>query len=422
MTANKNKFSFKQILILLVAVLGFSTSAFAQKATTLRDLIRDKGCSIVLDVQRDLWRDADISDYQTSGWKAWMAQTKSPTPWRVTGDFDGDGLEDVAKVVIRKADNVWMMGVEFGFKNKSECRRQQIASNSIAPNARLVGLLKIPKNNAKFVCHHISETYPANCIVPDEGLLARREADAFMTTDDIPTRTDGYVWEQYRDYTKDDGTPQMAFESELIRVEADLAAMAAAMNKDKEKPQAGDKVSPAERRALIVQLDAAFNNADKRNYRITIRSVSTIEGKPYATEYTVDFALPNKVLTTMINAAKSETITLRDGPKSWVRANAAGVQGAWRFLGEGDASDLNTGAGLGKQPILAVRTEIIAGRKVKIVEVGDAPPATANQTIFSIDEASKLPVRRVDKGGGSVTTSTYDFEIKLNFPPTPATK
>jgi hypothetical protein len=407
-------------LPLFATFLTFIFSASAQKSPTLADLLRDKGCSIVMDVERDQWRDANINDYQTSGWKAWMAQTKSKTPWRAVGDFDGDGMEDVAKVVIRQADNAWMLGVEFGYKNKADCRRQQIASNSGKPAARLVGLLPLARGTKSLTCHHISESQPATCTLPAAGLLENRKTDAFLMTDDIPTRTDGFVWAPFRDIKKSDGSPMMAFESELISVGIDMASAIAAVTKDQGKPQANDKVSPAERTALLAQFDAAFNNAEKRSHRIRTESAMSLDGKDFKSKSITDFAPPNKMLMTLLDEDGSESVTLLVGKQAWERKGAA----AWQFAGSDVPITTGMGAAVGNRGIVAVRSEMIKGRKVKTIEVSDPPADHPMVAILSIDETTQLPVQRIDRMDSlkTVTTSIYDFDTKITFPATPAAK
>lgn len=407
-------------LCALVLALALAKPAAAQKTPSLTDLLRDKGCSIVMEIERDQWRDANINDYQTSGWKAWMTQTKVTTPWRAVGDFDGDGIRDVAKVVIRKADNVWMLGVEFGFKNKADCRRQQIAWNSGKPDARLLGLMPLPRDTKRLVCHHISESQPATCTLSPGGLLESRKTDTFLSTDDIPTRTDGYAWVPFRDMKKSDGSPLMFFESELMNVGMDMASAIASVSKDQGAAQANDKVTPGERTALLAQFDAAFNNAEKRSHRIRTESVLTLEGKDFKSRSMVDFQPPNKTLMTLFNEDGGESHTLLVGSEEWERKG----QGDWVYAGAGAVSISGIGAAVGNRGIVAVRTETINGRKAKTIEVKDASTEHATHAILSIDEATKLPIRRIDRidSAKSVSTSVYDFETKVTFPKIPAAK
>ncbi len=424
---NSNRVGLLRLAAASAAVIICQTSpAFAQKPATLATLLLDKGCSIVLEAERDQWRDANISDYQTSGWKAWMTQTKATTPWRTVGDFDGDGLQDVAKIVIRKVDKVWMLGVEFGYKNKAECRRQQIAWNTDKPDARLLGLLAIPKKSgsAAFVCHHVSESMAATCTIASDSKLGTQKADTFLSTDDIPTRTDGYFWAQFRDMVKSDGTALMAFESEKINVGMDMTAMIAAATKDQANPQPNDKVSPGERKALLAQFDAAFNNADKTAHRITADSVSRHAGQTFKSQTITDFAPPNKLLMTVAGENEKPIITLLVGKNAWNRTSVPPSEDTWQFVGDDAVVSVGTGSGIGNMGIVAVRAETINGRKVKTIEVKDITTEAAMVVILSIDEATKLPVRRVDRidSVNSVTTATYDFSTKFVFPTTPIIK
>lgn len=72
----------------------------------------DKDACISLTTDSERWRDATAADYGSSGWAAWRKYTKSDTPWQARGDFDGDGLQDVAKVIVDKAGERWMQ--DFG--------------------------------------------------------------------------------------------------------------------------------------------------------------------------------------------------------------------------------------------------------------------------------------------------------------------
>lgn len=82
------------------------------------------------------------------------------------------------------------------------------------------------------------------------------------------------------------------------------------------------------------------------------------------------------------------------------------------------------GAGIGNMGIVAVRAETTNGRKVKTIEAKDGTTETAMVVTLSIDEAGKLPVRRINRLDcvNSVTTAAYDFNAKIAFPKASATK
>ena len=161
--------------------------------------------------------------------------------------------------------------------------------------------------------HHVSETYAATCTIDSDNKLALQKADTFLSTDDIPSRIDGYFWAQFRDIIKSDGTPLMAFKSEKINVGMDMTAMIADCTKDQAKPQAGDKVSSAQWAALLAQFDAAFNKADKYAHRITADSVSTQAGQTFKSQTIADFAPPNKLLMTVPTQNDKSIVTLLVG-------------------------------------------------------------------------------------------------------------
>jgi hypothetical protein len=78
------------------------------------EVTSDTGGSVVIYADKSLWRDPNLGDYPRARWAAWVKQTGSNTPWRSEGDFDSDGLNNVAKVMVRLSDGSWMTGVEFG--------------------------------------------------------------------------------------------------------------------------------------------------------------------------------------------------------------------------------------------------------------------------------------------------------------------
>jgi hypothetical protein len=391
------------------------TQAYPQPVSPVKlaDLLLDKGCKIVMDKERELWRDANSADYKTSGWKAWIEQTKSATPWRVTGDFNGDGVEDVAKIVIRRSDSVWMLGVEFGVKKDGRCERFQIAWNDGKPDARLPGLLALPKGKESLVCNHVAENSAAICAIAAGSLIGKRRTDAFIVTDDIPSRIEGYLWVPYKDFKKSDGSQMMFFDSEEISARADTKNIVAKIMREQSKPQPSDKVSPAQRVEIIAQFDAAFTNAEQRGFRMRVETIVRQTGAQYQSKSEIDFVPPNKTLATSIDESGSKSFTLMEGDRVWEKEGDD-----WVDVGIGAPMLTGIGAGIGDRGIVSVKVETVAGRSIKTIEVQDSTSGQGSDATLVIDENTKLPVMRIDrvKSIGSVTTSRYDFSTKPVVP------
>lgn len=91
------------------------------------------------------WRDASAADYDSDDWRAFTKMTGVETPWRIEGDFNGDGLKDVARIVMHEADQKWMLGVEFGSKPGAECKTFQISQGLPHQLESIPSLQTLPK-------------------------------------------------------------------------------------------------------------------------------------------------------------------------------------------------------------------------------------------------------------------------------------
>lgn len=198
-----------------------------------------------------------------SGRAAWRKYTKSETPWQAKGDFDGDGLQDVAKVIVDKAGKRWMMGVMFGHKDGAPCNRYQISGKDLA-TLPIAGVITLPKGRNSLTCHHMGEQGPVTCKVEDEAFAART-TDALLTFDDVPTYSSAYLWQPD---PKPAGRNRGTFEHFDVALAADFAGMAAHSQADAQNSKAGDSVSAAERKALVQEFEQAWASLQKtKNYR-----------------------------------------------------------------------------------------------------------------------------------------------------------
>jgi hypothetical protein len=397
--------------LIAVVFLAIALPAVAQKsaAQKLVDLARDNGCSIVIETERDEWRDANASDYQTSGWKAWMEQTKSATPWRTTGDFDGDGIADVAKVVIRKSDNAWMMGVEFGYRDRKDCRRFQIASNTDKPEHRLVGVLTLRKDESSLACNHVAERAPANCKLAGDEATKRRTHDYLLMTDDIPITTAMFAWRQYGDRKRSDGSPLMTFNSVPVEITALSFAQTPGAS-DAGQSQKGDRVSAEERKRLVAEFNSAYDALEKRPYRAVTDVVSMSEGVARKSKVITEFT-PQAMRSTSQSGDERSVIVMVDG-RAWSKTDNE----SWKNLGAAVMPPTGLGASFGTMVIKAVKRSVEQGRKLKTVELYEKADATETTDAVSIDEATGLPYRRTTEMRGVQTvTSVYDFNVMINI-------
>jgi len=168
------------------------------------------------------WREATARDYDSDDWRAFQRFTGVKTPWRVQGDFNGDGLPDVARVVIKDADQMWMLGVEFGAPKGTPCATFQIMRgmpHQLA--ATLPSLQTLAQGSQKpLPCHHAGQRYAVACSVPQGSPLAGLKADALIVSDATAVRAPAaYYWTQWEQRTKSDGSPVMVFRETPLAVD-----------------------------------------------------------------------------------------------------------------------------------------------------------------------------------------------------------
>lgn len=385
-------------------------AALAQSpAQRIADLLTDRGCGIVIESQRTDWRDATAQDYATDGWTAWKKFTGSQTPWRATGDFDGDGLADVAKVVIRIKDGAWMLGVEFGHDAQRPCRRAQIASNMIDElKTPIFAVQTLPKGAKVLPCHHAAERFAALCRVPEASALERRTTDALIIGTDNASALSAYLWSPDGESKRSDGSPLMVFNQMALEVGMDMADAIAQTNASSSAAQKGDRISAAQRKQVVAQFDAAFNNASKRAYRAVSTTATNESGGSSGARSIVEFTPPRKMrtLTDDHGAVTVDLIHIEDN--AWLKSGNGyeKLHAPW---------PIPEGAGIGPAVITALRDEKRAGRSLRTLDLAyslEGVKVTVTKQL-TIDVERALPVRQVDSVQGQVTTSTYDFEAKF---------
>lgn len=179
-----------------VAIIAFAQAAAQQtSAKALAQLLVSDRCSLA-SVDHHLWRAAGASDYTGSGWDAWTRVTKSQSPWFTLGDFDGDGIEDRAMVIVNETENMWRMAVIFGTKSDAPCRSHQISQGSLVYDGQrtIAGVMTFPTAKTTVVCHHVAERGNAICKLDVTGASSGSNLDAVLTFNSAPTYVKAYVW------------------------------------------------------------------------------------------------------------------------------------------------------------------------------------------------------------------------------------
>jgi len=161
------------------------------------------------------WRYATAADYDSDDWRAFQKFTGVKTPWRVEGDFNGDGLPDVARVAIHTTDQKWMLGVEFGSAPGQPCATFQIAQGMPHNLATLPSLQVLPPNKETLHCHHAGQRYAVACTreMPFKN-------DALIVSDAVAASLPvAYHWTQWEQRTRPDGSPLMVFRPAPLKAE-----------------------------------------------------------------------------------------------------------------------------------------------------------------------------------------------------------
>lgn len=175
----------------------------------------DKACTFI-GLSPAEYRETNADDYRSADWDAFRKFTGVDKPWESTGDFDGDGHEDRAYVVINTTRPNWMLGVVFGGDAGGECRSFQISQHE--DMTLLPGLQPWRKGQHQWDCHHAGQAYPAVCALileKDSKFRAFKDSgkDAFAYSDSIPST--GVMIAYWGEWdTKSDGSPIMAFLSQ----------------------------------------------------------------------------------------------------------------------------------------------------------------------------------------------------------------
>lgn len=181
----------------------------------------NSACSFV--VFPNEWRDATAADYDSDDWKAFKKFTGVQTPWRIEGDFNGDGVKDVARIVIREADQTWMLGVDFGAKPGTECRSFQISQGLPHQLQSIPSLQTLPQATEKLTCHQAAQLYGVECTVPSQSPIKGLKKDFIIVSDAVAARPlSAYYWTQLDGTIKQDGTPLMAFRNTPLDVAIEM--------------------------------------------------------------------------------------------------------------------------------------------------------------------------------------------------------
>lgn len=369
----------------------------------------DKDACISLTTESELWRDATAADYSSTGWAAWRKYTKSETPWQAKGDFDGDGLQDVAKVIVDKTGKRWMMGVMFGHKEGAPCDRYQISGKDLA-TMPIAGVIALPKGGNSLTCHHMGEQGPVTCKV-DDAAFAARTTDALLTFDDVPTYSSAYLWQPNPNPS---ARSRGKFERFDVARAADFAGMAAHSQTDAQNSKAADGVSAAERKALVREFEQAWAGLQKaKNYRSTMSSrTSGGQADEGVTRQIVEYADATHSRTTF-ETGPAKVVFLRSGAKIWTSADGAN----WTAMPEDDGSAGLAGLSpIGDAAITAVHSETRNGRAVKVLQLSGQ-----SETTLVLDTARKLPLQRTDtlKMGPTTTVTQidYEYDVKVEIAP-----
>lgn len=212
-TSSRSSRALSMCALMLVCMAVIPMPARAQDSVPmLDDPAVWSRCDFSTSWERGRWRLIRSADYQGESWDAWRKQTGQSHPGRAVGDFDGDGVPDVATVVVRD-DGAWMLGVVFGQAGKSgACKTHQISQNRPEHANQWPAVLTFAKAASSVKCHHAGLVYHAACsVAADEApqMVHRRPYDAIVSTNESATSFSGYLWQQWDSSTRADGSPLM---------------------------------------------------------------------------------------------------------------------------------------------------------------------------------------------------------------------
>jgi hypothetical protein len=401
------------VMALLYAGLGVADNN-NNPIGELAKLVGDTGCRFVPEHQTNDWRDAGPDDYTSDRWAAIREIAGVATPWRAVGDFNGDGLSDTAKVVIRKRDGRWMFGVDYGFDATVRCDRFQIYSDTASTTPEPIrGLITLPRGADGVACFHLNAQSPVRCKPKDEdSALATRQTDALIAIVDDASIASAYLWAPFRDTLRSDGSPLMHFESYGLSLDFDLEELQA-MNQPPPaaEAQAGDAVDPKQRKRLIDQFEMAYAAAYRKRFRAT--TITRSQGQPAtadAPSMELEFLPPNRQRIRQFMPGGEVLEMLSVDGKSYST-----------YLGQsspmGDAAPVDPAAvaAIGGMRIVSIRAEQIDSRAVDTLLLAGTDPAGGESAReISIDRARQLPLREIERNslGESVTRYEFDVEIK----------
>jgi hypothetical protein len=391
--------------VLTLSLLPTVSLADESPASKLAKLILDEGCGIVPEFEKDQWREAEGRDFSSDAWSSIRKVTDLTKPWQAQGDFNGDGLVDLAKVVVRKADGRWMVGVEFGSDARTPCSRFQIASDTILDQAlRIPGVITIPRGAEQVACGQMADLVPNYCRVPADSPLRTSTFDGLLMVNDDWTMVSGYLWGQFEDRLKSDGTKMMAFNSVAIDFGYDLEAFGDAFNAQSEKPQPGDLVDAATRRALVQEFDTAFGNSYRAQHR---RTISHALPNGAARVFSIVEVLPpDKRRTIFIFDEQTRSEVREVSGRSWTL-----FQGDIQENAETPKLDSGDGAAIGVARIVSVSSGSTAGVPSKTLTViYKDVVGTEHRREIVIDTQNHRPLKDVDDDGrGTISATVFDY-------------
>lgn len=411
----------------IAAAILASAAAGAAELTPAQRLGKLLGtCEIALPED---WRDATAADYADPAWTAWSRLTGSATPWRAEADFDGDGRVDVAKVLIhRREAGRWMMGVKFGMAAGEDCfdkqhpRRFQISDDNHGRHA-LAGVLALAKSSDQVACHQNGSDTALLCRAPEDAAFAARPGAALLSFDAQPSYVVGYFWRaMHTDGHSTSGwSPAPAdkdafwrFDSLPMRTEVDAQALIKQAQASAHEAKAGDRISAAERKAVVAEFNAAWAAFEDAPRSRTVQSMQMDKSAAPVRFLTIERAAPDRRRVVM-GSAGAETETISIGARQWTRS----AGGAWN---ESAATPEAAGSGgiVGAEDILGVRSEQRGGRTVKVLELKQILGAATLHRTLVIDVARGLPLQILDGDADSpqrtITDFDYDSAITIEAP------
>ena len=192
---------------------GVTAQAQTQSDAAMAQAFASGKCSFAPPWEPGRWRLVTPADYSGENWQAWRTQTKQSHPGLARGDFNGDGQPDTAVVGLRD-DGKWSVGVIHGSSQPGQCDTNSVSEASPTGMGKPPALVALPKAAKGVVCQQAGLRYPATCVVAASAKPAWKSArptDAFIQTDEHATAFNGYLYQQWSNHTKPDGSPLMVY-------------------------------------------------------------------------------------------------------------------------------------------------------------------------------------------------------------------